>query len=125
MPRASIYFRPEEDPTYQRFKQIVRREGSNVSRHLMDYIKGYVDFHDPGNPQARMTSFVDGGSYDLAAVEGEIRQIFLTRGRKGVDINLREIVNCCKAHMDDGRKATAMAERTYAWLREQGVKAWR
>jgi len=91
----------------------------------MEYIKEYVDVHDPGNPQARMTSFVDGGSYDIGTIEGEIRQIFYSRAKKkGVEPNLTQIKTMCRAHLD-GDKASAMAERVYNWLVEQGVRAWR
>ena len=125
MPSFSVYFKDEQALTAERFKQIMTREGSNVSKHLWGYIVQYVDIHDPGNPQARMTSFVDGGSYDIGALEGEIRQIFYSRAKKkGVEPTLTQIKNVCRAHLDI-EKAIAMAERVYNWLTEQGVKAWR
>ena len=125
MPRASIYFRPEEDPLYQRFKQIVRREGSNVSKHLMDYIKGYVDFHDPGNPQSRITSFATGGSHDVGAIEGELRQIFKSRGEKGVILTYKDILQVCRAHFTNPTHARAVCDRVCEWLTKIGEKVWR
>ena len=125
MPSFSVYFKDEQAVTAERFKQIMRREGTNVSKHLWGYIVSYVEIHDPGNPQSRMTSFVDGGTYDIGALEGEIRQIFYSRAKKGIDVNMRDIISVCKAHLDNINKVLAMAERIYTWLKLQGVKAWR
>ena len=125
MPSFSVYFKEEQALVAERFRQIISREGSNVSKHLWAYIVEYVEIHYPGNPQARMTSFMEGGSYDVAAIEGKIRQIFHSRSEKhGVEITLRDIQKVCRAHLDV-EKALAMAERVNDWLREQGVNVWR
>ena len=125
MPRFSVYFKEDQTLVFERFRQIISREGSNVSKHLWDYIMEYVDIHDPGNPQLRMTSFMEGGSYDIAAIEGKIRQIFHSRAKKnGAETTLRDIQKVCRAHLDV-EKALAMAERVNDWLREQGVNVWR
>jgi len=124
MPRFTVYFKEEQTLVFEKFKQIMSREGSNVSKHLWDYIEDYVDIHDPGNPQSRITSFMLGGSYDMAAIEGEIRQIFHSRAKKGAETTLKEIRQVCRAHIDM-EKALAMAERVHTWLREQGVVVWR
>ena len=125
MPRTSIYFTPDEHYLYERFKQIVRREGSNVSRNLMEYIKDYVDVHDPGNPQARITSFATGGSADIGAIEGEIRQIFKARGEKGISLTHKEILQVCRAHFTNPNHAGAVCERVCEWLTNIGEKVWR
>lgn len=91
----------------------------------MEYIKGYVDIHDPGNPQARMTSFAVGGPVDVGAIEGEIRQIFKSRGEKGVILNYKEVLQVCRAHFTSPKQARAVCDRVCGWLAQIGEKIWR
>jgi len=103
----------------------VRREGSNFSQHIKNYITEYVRVHGPGNPQSLVTSFIEGGAHDVGAVEGEIRQIFKARGEKGVILNARDILQVCHAHFDNPKQARAVSDRVCEWLTKIGEKVWR
>lgn len=127
MPAFSFYMRPEDALYYERFKQITKREGSNASTHLREYIINYVEVHDPGNPQTRVTSYLDmefSNASDLSRLEGKIREIFYSRASKG-DLLFRDILTHCKQHFNEPRRAAEMASRVESWLKEKGVKIWR
>jgi len=106
---------------YERFKEILRREGKSVGEHLRDHIEHYVVVHDPGNPQARITSYVEGGPEDVAIIEGRVREMF--RARR--EVLFRDIVKRCREDVGDVKGALAMALRVADWLSGRGVKVWR
>jgi len=122
---GSFYFPEEFKKTWERFQQIARREGKNASILLRDFVARYVDIHDPGNPQARLTSFAEGGPVDAAIIEGRVREHFRARAAWGSDVRWRDIVQMCKLESSDKSAALAMAERVSDWLRGRGVKVWR
>ena len=88
-------------------------------------MKEYSIYHLKGNYQTVINSFEDGGEQNRASIEREIRNYFKSRDSKGVEIKLKEIKTHCRDHLSDSKTASAMAERVYIWLVEQGVKAWR
>jgi len=120
-PYRSFWIPDEFVRRYERFKDILRREGKSVGEHLRDHIEHYVVVHDPGNPQARITSYVEGGPVDVAIIEGRVREIF--RARR--EVLFRDIVKHCKDDIADVQGALAMAQRVAGWLRGRGVKVWR
>lgn len=124
-PYRSFWIPEEFVKTYERLKQILRREGKTVGGHLRNHIARYVEIHDPGNPQTSLVSYSDGGKVTLAQLEGRIRERFRSRAAGGKPVTFRDIVLKCKEDVVDVSAALAMAERVYAWLRSRGVKVWR
>jgi len=124
-PYRSFWIPEEFVRIYNRFKWILKREGKSVGAHLREHIIKYVDVHDPGNPQARLTSYAEGGPVDLASIEGQVREYFRTRDSKGFSIYFRDIAARCREKVSDKKAALAMAERTARWLHGRGVKVWR
>lgn len=122
---ASFYLSEDTYETWKKFQRIAKREGRNASIILRNYITEYVDIHDPGNPQTRMTSFDETGDSTIAIVEGRIREQFKQRYRNYGDLQKRDIITFCKESVPDVKMALAMAERVSKWLSEQGVKVWR
>jgi hypothetical protein len=45
--------------TYNKFKELMQREGTSVSQALFNYMFGYVQDHYPGNPQPVLGKFLD------------------------------------------------------------------
>ena len=122
---GSFYIGEDLKEVWKRFHWIAKREGKNASVLLRKFIIEYVDLHDPGNPQARITSFAEGGPVDLASIEGQVREYFRTRDSKGFSIYFREIAVGCREKVSDKKAALAMAKRTATWLHGRGVKVWR
>ena len=123
---TSLSYPEDFQPTLNKFKTIAKRDGKNASELLREMITTHVDIHDPGNPQARITSYVDDfhNAGSLAIVEGKIREIFLDRHRKKKPVKFLEIVAYCRDSVPV-KQAIAMSNRIYTWLKEQGVQVWR
>jgi len=125
-PNRSFYIPRDFMRIWEKFLQIAKREGRKASIIIRDFVAHYVEVHDPGNPQARITSYAEGGAADVAAVEGRIREYFRFRFEsKGLDVTYRQIVGLCKEKTRDTKAALAMAQRVARWLGERGVKVWR
>ena len=58
----NIYIDEDFAPVWDKFKKIMEREGSSVSKHLREHIANYVRLHEPGNPQQRLDTIVKIGS---------------------------------------------------------------
>ena len=106
-----------------RFKKIARREGKIASILIREFVIRYIDIHDPGNPQARITSYAEGGPVDVAIVEGRIREHFRSRAEvQGLDVGYRDIVERCRQDVVDVKAVLAMAQRVTVWLHKRGAK---
>lgn len=55
LPVASFYIEPEK---IKKFDSIVKREGSNRSKKLNEFINEYIMQHEKGNPQLLMVHYV-------------------------------------------------------------------
>jgi len=127
MAPSHCFHAPDDfEAVWERFKKIARREGKSAGVLIRDFVIRYVDIHDPGNPQARITSYAEGGPVDIAIVEGRIREHFRSRAEaQGLDIGYRDIVERCRQDITDVKAALAMAQRVTVWLHRRGVKVWR
>lgn len=117
---ASIYLGADYS-LWPKFKVACKREGKTASRVLLEYVKKYLDEHDPGNPQTRFTSFTDGGDMTIAGLEGRVRQRCLELKR---EIDYMEIVDLVRYEGITGAMIKAMADRIRVWLKDKGVKVW-
>ena len=117
---ASIYLGSEYH-LWPTFKEACNREGKTASRVLLDYVKKYLNEHDPGNPQTRFTSFTEGGAITMAGLEGRVRQRCLELKR---EINYQEILILVREEGVTGTMIKAMAERIRDWLQGRDVKVW-
>ena len=117
---ASIYL-GDEYHLWPKFIKLCKREGKKASPVLVAFIKDYLDKHDPGNPQTRFTSFVEGGQTTTAGLEGRVRQRCLKLKR---DMNYREILGLVREEGVTGTMIKAMSDRIRSWLQEKGVKVW-
>lgn len=124
-PYHSFYASKRFRETWDRFLKLVKREGKNASVILRDFVTQYVDIHDPGNPQARITSYSEDGDISMSQFEGRVRELFRARAADGNPVLFKDIVFRCRDHIADSKSALAMAERVEAWLRGRGVRAWR
>jgi len=116
------FWTPDDfEGVWRRFKEIARREGKSAGVLIRDFVVRYVDVHDPGNPQAHITSYVEDGPVDSAIVEGRIRECFRSRH----EILFRDIVKHCREDVADVKGALAMAQRVAEWLSGRGVRVWR
>lgn len=111
--------------TYEKLKKILKREGKSLGDLFRDHIQQYVALHDPGNPQARITSYSEGGEVDVAAIEGQIREFFRDRNSKGTMIYRRDIVRYCRNELTNISSSLAMANRVSDWLKSMEVEVWR
>jgi hypothetical protein len=69
-----------------------------------------VDIHDPSDSQACITSYAEGGSVDVAIVEGRVREHFRSRAEvQGLNVGYREIVERCRQDVVELKVALAMA----------------
>lgn len=117
--RACIYV---SRTLWKKAVYIAKREGTSISNIIeKQFLNNWVPIHDPGNPQSRLSSFVEGGLTDQGAIEGRIRQKYL--GRK--EAVYRDILRDCQAEITDKKNALAMADRVSKWLNEKGVRIWR
>ena len=124
-PTTSFYLPDDFYSTWEKFLKIARREGKTANILIRGFIANYVEVHDPGNPQARLTSYAEGGPVDLASIEGQVREYFRTRDSKGFSTYFRNIAAHCREKVSDKKAALAMAERVARWLHGRGVKVWR
>ena len=54
-----IYIRKSDLPVFERFVEIVQREGRSLSEVFREFMHEYVRRHESGNPQAKITKFVE------------------------------------------------------------------
>ena len=70
IPNKNFYWGHGYQETWEKFKEICRREGSTVSEKLREFVFDYVRVHEPGNPQLRLDVIMqDGGPKDPACSE--------------------------------------------------------
>ena len=59
--RTYIFYGPPHfRATWEKFKEILHRDGKNMSQELRIWIEGYVKRKDPGNPQRPLTAWDPG-----------------------------------------------------------------
>jgi len=110
---------------WNKFKTIAKREGTSASKKIVEFIMDYVEKHDPGNPQTRIPSYVEGGKVTLAGIEGRVRQLCLERISKVGDMTVKEVRQIAKDEGVKGSQLKPFIERVTMWLGEQGKKVWR
>jgi len=112
--------------TWKKFISIAKREGKSASNVLRDFVHEYVDVHDPGNPQLRITSFSPEGARTIEQIIGRIRQQCLEySNRNNGEIKIRIIEELLKDSKIRGKQFQPIRERLAKWLSDQGVKVWR
>ena len=109
---------------WPRFQEMCKREGTNASRKLRDYMLHELEVHGPGNPQERLTSYTDTGDITLLGVEGRIRQKAYDRAGLVGSITTLEIKRLIRETDIPPEGVSSMGGRVTKWLRDQGVKVW-
>ena len=95
---------------WERFKNIARREGKSAGVLIRAFVIRYVDIHEHGNPQARVTSYAEGGPVNVAIIEGCSREHFRSQAEvQGLDICYRDIFERCRQDVIDDKAALVMA----------------
>lgn len=56
---VNIYIPNSDLPIFEKFVEIIRREGRSLSEVFREFVKEYVKRHESGNPQAKITRFVE------------------------------------------------------------------
>jgi hypothetical protein len=78
-PSHSFHAPDDFEAVWERLKKIARREGKSTGFLIREFVIRYVDIHDPGNLQACITSYAEGGPVDVSIIEGCIREHFRSR----------------------------------------------
>jgi len=126
MKRPTSFSYPEEEQnTWDKFKRIARREGKTANVLIWSFITEYVDIHDPGNPQLRITSFSPNGEKTIEQAIGRIRQQCLEYAKKHGELNFRFIEELMKDAKIRGPTFQPIRDRIAKWLSDQEVKVWR
>ena len=124
-PNVSVYL-GDSALYWKDFMKICKREGTNASSKLAEFIVEYVRVHGSGNPQLTITSFQPDGQQTIASIEGRIRQIFLEKHKDDSrGIYYRDIVTETRGFGIPLDKLTFMADNIEKWLHGRGVKIWR
>jgi len=105
--------------------KIAQRENTSRSAIVLEAMKDYVKIHAHGNPQTMLNSYARGSKVDVGAVEGRIRQHFLERHQKSLDVKRKDILNRFREEFEDVSQAVKSTERVVAWLWGQGIRIWR
>ncbi len=122
--RNASFYLGNEGYLWPLFKKSCEREGKKASKVLLEYVRNYVEKHDPGNPQTRVTSFSDIGELTIAGIEGRVRQHCLQRSKKIGFINLSEIKQFIREEDVPRQGVYPMSLRIMNWLKERSVKVW-
>ena len=110
---------------WKKFHSIARREGKTSSSLLRDFVSEYVDVHDPGNPQLRITSFSVDGPKTIETIIGQIRQqCWEYASKHNNEIQLRIIHDLLRESELPRNKIEPLKDRISSWLREHEVKIW-
>jgi len=126
MKRTTSFSYPEEEKAiWDKFKQIARREGKTANTLIWAHIVEYVDIHDPGNPQLRITSFSPEGTQTIEQAIGRIRQQCLDYAKKRGEVSLRIIEEFMKEAKIRGPTFQPIRDRIAKWLSDREVKVWR
>jgi len=126
MRRVSSFCYPEDSQeTWSKFKSIAKRDGKSASDLLWSFIVEYVDIHDPGNPQLRITSFSPNGVKTIEQVIGRIRQQCLEYSKPRGEITLKIIESLMKEANIRGPTFSTIREKIVKWLSEREVDVWR
>jgi hypothetical protein len=56
--KLTIYIPKSKKPLIQEARRIMKREGSSLSKFLLEKIEQYYDLHEPGNPQQRIDTIL-------------------------------------------------------------------
>ena len=119
----SLYYKSDE--LWERFKQVCKAGGKNVSLVLGEFIDNYiVGYIDPSIPP--ITTYMDPDPNSIGAVQRKITKIALKRANKlgPTGITLREIRTLYAEAIPSIETRNLAADRTAQTLREQGVKVW-
>ena len=109
---------------WPKFCEMSKREGSNASKKIREYILKELEIHGPGNPQNRLTSYMDGGDVTVAGVEGKIRQRAYERAGLVGSITTLDIKKYIRDTDIPSEGVSNMCKRVTKWLRDKGVKVW-
>ena len=120
--RIEIYVPTHFRKTWEKFKEILERDGTTPSAELRKWIEGYVHRKDPGNPQRPLTAYVPGHedqeSLEKTKVFAFLREYACARTN---EVRFRDIVQELRARDVEGPACAAMADSIARDLRESGV----
>jgi len=113
--------------TWKKFQSIAKREGKFSSEILRNFIFEYVDIHDPGNPQLRITSFSDDGVKTIEQIIGRIRQKCFEYAQRhpNNEIKLKILNEMIRESSIPRNKIEPVRDRIVSWLNSHEVKVWR
>jgi len=117
-----IYVPHEKEGLWERFKKACEREGTAMSKVIIKQVEKWMITHEPGNPQTAISSFAKGGKITISGIEGRVRQLCIENNVE----RYKDMLGLIKEQgISDGSMRTAMGERIYVWLKENGRKIYR
>ena len=120
--RVEIYAPAHFRATWDKFKEILERDGTTPSAELRTWIEGYVARKDPGNPQRPITAYVKDHEDEVAMKRTEKIKRYLDRSILfGGEIRFRRIVDDMKADGVPPHRREPMAKAMATDLEKLGV----
>jgi len=124
--RTTLYFTKSK---WERAKKVAERMGIKLSVAIeKDWLDPWLEEHDPGNYQTRVTSYSQGKLLDPGAVEGRVRQFFLDKNKEGFNRGVKylDIVEKVKEEFEGFNiNIPSKADNVARWLHFQGIRIWR
>ena len=118
----TFYYRSQE--LWDRFKEVTKAEGKNVSKVLGEFIDNYlIGYVDPTIPS--LHTYFESQPNTIEAVQRKISILALARAEKlGGDITFDEIRNMYAQDIPTTDTRNAVTKRTAKWLKTQGIRVW-
>lgn len=81
--RVNIYIPDHFKATWNKYMEILERDGSSASKEIRAYVKAQVDRRAPGNPQRPITAYDPEHEDNLERRVNDMLRILIDRARKG------------------------------------------
>ncbi len=123
--KVSIYAPAWFKATWKKFLKLCKRDRVSASHLIRVWVEGYVQRHDPGNPQRPLTAYVPGHEDALALKLPDIvrkLEAYASSNRNELDWSM--IHDALKPYLQGAPRVRA-AEKVYEELRSRGIIVWR
>ena len=109
--------------TWERYKAICARDGTNMSEQIRIFVEGEVARRDPGNPQQPITAYVEGHDDQLAMRRSTILKelIAFAASREG-ELHHRDVVDVYRLQGLPGYQLPNLVESMEVDLKKLGVE---
>ena len=109
--------------TWDKYLEICKRDGTNASKEIREFIEGQVARRDPGNPQTTMESHIPGTEDALAKRRSDmLKDLLVMAERRDGELKYLDVVQVFREQRSlPGHRLVPLAKSMCEDLKKLGV----